>query len=745
MKLSPLIDEAPFPLHELEGTLERLTYQNEENGYTVARVVPHGKAYEVTVVGNLTGVNVGELLRLMGVWTTHAQYGKQFEVRTYTVQYPATIEGIRKYLGSGLIKGIGPVNAGRIVDHFGPDTLDVIERHPERLQEVAGIGEKRTGQIISAWADQKYIKEIMIFLQQFGVSAGLAVKIYKVYQSQAIPIIQNDPYRLAKDIYGIGFKTADKIARNMGLALDAPARLQAGLLYTLSALSDDGHCFATETQLTAEASKLLEIPEDACRVQIETLVTAQELIDDEDCIYLPAFFMAERGTASKLRKIQLSPRDRLQAFKTVNWEQAFTWLDRNSPIQLTDQQKSAVQMALTEKVSILTGGPGTGKSTITASVIKLLQTKNGSVLLCAPTGRAAKRLNETTGQEAKTIHRLLEYKPAQSTPFVRDQSNPLDADLIIVDETSMVDILLMNHLLNAIDAGCHLLLVGDVDQLPSVGPGSVLRDLIESGMIPVTRLDTIFRQAEDSFIIVNAHRINQGEMPLFDRTAKDFFLFSESDAEKAAQWVVDIVSQRIPDKFGFKSMEDIQVLTPMHRGAAGVTELNQRLQARLNPPSARKTEYQHGQRILREQDRVMQMRNDYERLVFNGDMGIISEIDLENQAVKVIVDGREVSYEFSQVDELVHSYAASIHKAQGSEFPVVVIPLLTEHYRLLQRNLLYTAVTRARQVVVLVGSRKAIGMAVHNDRIAQRNTRLAQRLRDYRPNEPSHGYTPTLF
>ncbi len=745
MKLSPLIEESSTPLHELEGTLERLTYQNEENGYTVARVVPKGKTYEITVVGNLTGVNVGESLRLMGLWITHPQYGKQFEVRTYTVQYPATIEGIRKYLGSGLIKGIGPVNAGRIVDHFGPDTLDMIERHPERLQEVPGIGEKRTGQIIAAWADQKYIKEIMIFLQRFGVSAGLSVKIYKAYQGQSIPIIQNDPYRLAKDIYGIGFKTADKIARNMGLALDAPARIQAGLLYTLSALSDEGHCFATQDQLTTEAAKLMEVPAGACETQIVTLVTARELIDDEGSIYLPAFFMAERGTTSKLRKIQLSPRDRLQVFKTVNWEQAFAWLDRTTEIQLTDQQKSAVKMALTEKVSILTGGPGTGKSTITASVIRLLQTKGGSVLLCAPTGRAAKRLNEATGQEAKTIHRLLEYKPAQSTPFVRDQSNPLDADLIIVDETSMVDILLMNHLLNAIDAGCHLLLVGDVDQLPSVGPGSVLRDLIDSGVIPVTTLDTIFRQAEDSFIIVNAHRINNGEMPFFDRNAKDFFLFPESDAEKAAEWVVDLVSNRIPSKFGFKSMEDIQVLTPMHRGASGVTELNQRLQASLNPPAPHKSEYHHGARILREQDRVMQIRNDYDRLVFNGDMGTISEIDLENQTLKVSIDGREINYEFSQVDELVHSYAASIHKAQGSEFPVVVIPLLTEHYRLLQRNLLYTAVTRARNVVVLVGSRKAIGIAVRNDRIVQRNTRLSQRLRDYKAEDRLHGYTPTMF
>jgi exodeoxyribonuclease V alpha subunit len=730
LKNSPLVDQDAFPLQELEGILERLTFHSEETGYSVARLIPTGKSYQVTVVGALAGVNVGESLRLFGLWTTHPQYGRQFEVRTYTVQHPATIEGIRKYLGSGLIKGIGPATANKIVDYFGMDTLTVIESEAHRLREVPGIGEKRTEQISDAWTEQKYIKEVMIFLQSYGVSSGLAVKIYKTYGEQSIPYIRSDPYRLARDIYGIGFKTADQIAKKLGLAEDAPARIQAGLLYSLSSLSDEGHCYAKRDQLVAEAVKLLEIPAAPIDSQINQLITQRDIADDNDCLYLPPFLMAERGTASKLRRIQTSARDRLTKFQTIAWEEAFEWLDQISPLQLTNQQKLAIQTALTKKVSVLTGGPGTGKSTIMASLITLLKKFGGSVLLAAPTGRAAKRLTETTGLEAKTIHRLLEYAPTADKPFARDQANPLDADLVIIDETSMVDILLMNHLLSAIDTGSHLLLVGDVDQLPSVGPGSVLRDIISSQVIAVTRLDTIFRQAEDSYIIVNAHRINQGEMPIFARDGRDFFLFPEEESQKAADWVLELVTDRIPKKFGFQGSVEIQVLTPMHRGSSGVSELNRRLQVGLNPPSASKFEYQHGYRILRENDRVMQIRNNYERQVFNGDLGHITSIDLENQVVVVNFDGRPVGYDFSQLDELVHAYAISIHKSQGCEFPVVVIPLLTEHYRMLQRNLIYTAVTRARQVVVLVGSKRAIRIALDNNRIAQRNTRLSERLRD---------------
>jgi len=742
------------PLQTLEGTLERLTFQNEENGYTIAKLIPKGKRYEVTVIGTLTGVNPGESVRLRGMWSTHPQYGRQFEVREYIVQLPATVEGIRKYLGSGLIKGVGPVNAGRIVDYFGLKTLDVIETDVNRLREVPGIGDKRTAQIARAWEEQKHIKEIMIFLQSHGVSTGLAVKIYKQYADQALAIVRNDPYRLAKDIYGIGFKTADKIAQKMGFAVDAPERIQAGLRYALGTFSDDGHCFAPRDDLLTTAADLLEVARAACEPQLDTLVQVGELIaeerelritnqesanqrisesSNESAIYLPPFLYAERGVANKLRQLQESARDRLAVFRDVEWDKAFDWLTERNPIHLAEQQQSAVRMALTEKVSILTGGPGTGKTTITRSIIQLLLAKRCSVLLCAPTGRAAKRLSEATGLEAKTIHRLLEVKPAEGFRFARDQDNPLDADMVIVDETSMVDILLMNHLLKAVEAGSHLLLVGDVDQLPSVGAGNVLRDLIASDVIPVTRLDTIFRQAEDSYIIVNAHRINRGEMPVCNGPARDFFLFAADAAERAADLVLDVVAQRIPAKFGYDADRDIQVLSPMHRGAAGVGELNRRLQETLNPPDARKAQSVHGSRTFRVGDRVMQILNDYDRQVFNGDMGRVTALDLEEHTLTVNFDGALVGYEFTQLDELVHAYAVSIHKSQGSEFPVVVIPILTQHYMMLQRNLLYTGVTRAAKLVVLVGNPRAIAIAVHNDKIAQRNTRLTERVLAWKP------------
>ena len=741
LKKNPPQDSSNLHLQYLEGTLERLTFQNEENGYSVARVIPKGKTYEVTVVGTLSGVNVGELLHLEGVWTSHPQYGKQFEVRSYSVHYPATIEGLRKYLGSGLVRGVGPVTAGRIVDHFGLDILQVIENDPGRLREVPGIGEQRARGIALAWEEQKQIKEIMMFLQSHAVSTSLAVRIYKQYGQNAIDVVRSNPYQLARDVFGIGFRTADKIAQQMGISLSAPERIQAGILHALSALSDEGHCFATRQQLLSEAIRLLEVSSTACEEQLDRLVQQNELFteDSEDglpanqAIYLPPFYLSERGVTSRLKRIQLAPHDRLEEFKTVDWPKAFEWLSGKIPIQLTGQQQNAVKMALTSKVSILTGGPGTGKSTITGSIIHLLQARNHTVLLAAPTGRAAKRLSEATGLEAKTIHRLLEFKPGEGNLFLRDRENPLDADLVIIDETSMVDILLMNHLLGAIEAGSHLLLVGDVDQLPSVGPGNVLRDLIASEVFPVTRLDTIFRQAEDSFIIVNAHRINQGEMPVFSRGARDFFLFQEKDPDKAAEWVLNLVSKRIPEKFGFNPSAEIQVLSPMHRGSVGVSSLNERLQEALNPPAVGKAEFRHGGRVFREGDRVMQIRNDYDRQVFNGDMGHILQIDLEESVVLIDFDGRVVRAEFSQLDEVVHAYAVSIHKAQGSEFPVVVIPILTQHYLMLQRNLLYTGVTRAQKMVVLVGSKQAIAMAVHNDRIASRNTRLAKRLKEYTP------------
>ncbi|MGC9357261.1 MAG: SF1B family DNA helicase RecD2, partial [Anaerolineae bacterium] len=603
-----------------------------------------------------------------------------------------------------------------------------IEETPHRLREVPGIGKKRTERITHAWEEQKQIKEIMLFLQGHGVSTGLAVKIYKKYGDEAITIVRSDPYRLAKDIWGIGFKTADKIARELGIAADAPERLQAGLRYVLGTFSDDGHCFATQEALIAAASELLEVGQEACEVQLDILIRMEELIVDEEAIYLPPFFYAELGVANKIRQLLGHPRDRLALFREVDWEAAFGWLDGRQAFKLADQQREAVRMALTEKVSILTGGPGTGKTTITRSIIQLLRAKKKKVLLAAPTGRAAKRLSEATGLGAKTLHRLLEFSPGAGNLFLRDQENPLDADMVIVDEASMMDVLLTNHLLKALEAGLHLLLVGDVDQLPSVGPGSILRDLINSGEIPVTRLETIFRQSEESYIVVNAHRINQGQMPIFEG-ARDFYLFRMADAEEAADWILDIVAERIPRNFSYDPDTEIQVLSPMHRGAAGVGTLNGRLQERLNPPAEGKAEYSTGRRVFRVGDRVMQIRNDYDRQVFNGDMGRIVDIDLEQSLLVVDFEGVGVGYEFTQLDELVHAYAVSIHKSQGSEFPAVVVPILTQHYVMLQRNLLYTAVTRAQELVVLVGNYRAIAIAVHNDKISQRNTKLAERLR----------------
>jgi exodeoxyribonuclease V alpha subunit len=725
------------PLQTLEGTLERLTYQNEENGYTVARVIPDGKSYEVTVVGPLAGANVGESLRIRGVWTTHPQYGRQFEVRDYTVKLPATVEGIRKYLGSGLIRGVGPVTAERIVDYFGLETLEIIEEDVHQLREVPGVGPKRAKQVAEAWEEQKQIKEIMLFLQSHGVSTSLAVRIYKHYGEEAALVVRNSPYRLARDVYGIGFKTADRIAQKMGIPTDAPERIQAGLRYALSSFSDDGHCYAARNALIAAAAELLEVSGDVCGTELEGLIRTEETIEvpldtgpAESAIYLPPFYYAERGVANKIRQLLNTPRDRLAVFQDIPWDVAFEWLEERRPIHLVDAQRTAIEMALTNRFSILTGGPGTGKSTITGSLIDLIRAKGCSVLLAAPTGRAAKRLNETTGLPAKTIHRLLEFKPGLGNTFLRDRENPLDADLIIVDEASMIDILLMNHLVKAVEAGTHLLLVGDVDQLPSVGPGNVLRDLIRSGQVPVTRLETIFRQSEDSYIIVNAHRINQGQMPIVTREAADFFLFKQSDPEAVADLVVDIVARRIPNKFGYDPRQDIQVLSPMHRGAAGVTSLNHRLQSQLNPSRDGKAEKDHGSRTFRRGDRVMQIRNDYDRQVFNGDMGMITAIELEDHLVLVDFEGHAVVYEFTQVDELVHAYAVSVHKSQGSEFPAVVVPVLTQHYMMLQRNLIYTAVTRARELVVLVGTRRAIAIAVNNNRIAHRNTRLTAWLTD---------------
>ena len=718
-----------FPDQEISGVIERITYQNEENGYTIARMkLETNRGEEITLVGSLAGVNVGEALRVKGVWVTHPQYGRQFEIHQFSIQLPGTLAGMKKYLGSGLIKGVGPATADKIIAAFGIESLDIIENTPNRLREISGIGQRKIEIISAAWEAQKQIKEIMLFLQTHGVSPTLAVKIFKTYGETSIEVVRNDPYRLSKEIFGIGFKTADKIALQIGLPKDSAHRICAGLVYALSGMISDGHCYADEEAWLSAAAPLLELSKEQCQKEISTLVIQGDILQEDAAFYLPPLFYAENGAAKKIARLITSPLDRLAAFQRVNWTDAYSWLDENSPIQLSETQKESVKMALTNKVSILTGGPGTGKSTITASIIKLLKTRGASILLAAPTGRAAKRLTEATGLPAKTIHRLLEYSPTAVSGFQRDQKNPLDADLIIIDETSMVDILLANHLLSAIDAGSHIVFVGDADQLPSVGPGNFLRDLIQSKAVLVTRLDVIYRQAEDSFIVYNAHRINQGMLPIFPKEATDFFIFQEDDPEKAADRVVELACKRISDRFGYSSERDIQVLSPLHRGVTGVTELNERLQTILNPSVPGKIEIRHGSRSFRVGDRVMQLRNDYERQVFNGDMGTIKSIDLEEQILLVEIDEKLVQYDWSLLDDLIHAYAISIHKSQGSEYPVVITPILTQQFRMLQRNLLYTAVTRARKLVVLVGTRQAVQIAVKNNHISIRNTRFKERL-----------------
>ncbi len=763
----------------LRGIIERITYHNEENGYTVAQLTPDGASYTVPVIGNMLGLNVGESVLLTGAWAAHAQYGRQFKADQVRTVLPATIAGLEKYLGSGLIKGIGPVTAKRIVRKFGLDTLRIIEEEPGRLHEVLGVGRLRVELITHAWAEQRQIKEVMLFLQSHNVSTGLAVKIYKQYGDDAIEIVKTDPYRLAREVYGIGFVTADKIARELGIAADAPERVAAGVAYVLGQAADDGNVYLPATELAARSAELLGVNAILALDGIAALRESEQvwvedgrapgasLLAEERPVYLIPFYYGEIGVTNRLRRLIEASEDRLAAFQAFNWPAAFAALahqpasDAAAPrVALTPQQMQAVQAALTCRVTVLTGGPGTGKTTCTRSIIRLAEAAGARVVLTSPTGRAAKRLSETTGRPAKTIHRLLEFKPAEGFAFQRNEENPLEADLVIVDEASMLDLLLTNHLLKAIPAGAHLLLVGDVDQLPSVGAGDVLHDVIEAiegpgdreqgtgrNLTPdsrfltsdscrlapdscaVIRLDTIFRQPEGSYIITNAHRINRGEMPLLDnRSATDFFLFREEDPAKAADLVVEIVAERIPRKFGLRP-DEIQVLSPMHRAEVGVAALNTRLQEALNPTKPGLAERQMGGRPYRTGDRVMQIRNNYDKEVYNGDMGRILAVNLEDQMISVKMDERTVAYDFLEMDELVHAYAISVHKAQGSEFPAVVIPLLTTHYMMLQRNLLYTAVTRAQKLVVLVGSPRAISIAVGNNRAKERYSGLAERLR----------------
>ncbi|MGO1052358.1 SF1B family DNA helicase RecD2 [Crossiella sp. CA198] len=732
----------PFKHAVLEGVLERITFANEDTGYTVARVdTGRGANDLLTVVGALLGAQPGESLRMRGRWGSHPQYGKQFHVEDYTTVLPATIQGIRRYLGSGLIKGIGPVLADRIVTHFGVDALDVIEQTPQRLIEVPKLGPKRTKLIAAAWEEQKAIKEVMIFLQGVGVSTSLAVRIYKQYAEKSIDVVRTEPYRLATDVWGIGFRTADTIAKSVGIPHDSPQRVKAGLQFTLSEATGNGNCFLPEQELISEAIKILQVDTglviDCLAELIAEEGVVREQVPGEDAetpvgaIYLVPFHRAEISLAASLLRLLRTGEDRMPEFAAVDWSKALDWLRRQNNTELAGAQEEAVKLALTEKVAVLTGGPGCGKSFTVRSIVSLARAKNARVVLAAPTGRAAKRLTELTGHPAATVHRLLELRPGGDAAYDRDR--PLPADLVVVDEASMLDLLLANKLVKAIGPGAHLLLVGDVDQLPSVGAGEVLRDLLAADSpIPHVRLTQVFRQAQQSGVVTNAHRINAGEQPITDGL-DDFFLFPVEEAEAAAELTVDVVARRLPKKFGVNPRRDVQVLAPMHRGPAGAGALNLVLQEALTPSRPEVPERRFGGRVFRVGDKVTQIRNNYDKGangVFNGTLGVVVALDNDEQKLTVRTDEDEdVDYEFGELDELTHAYAVTIHRSQGSEYPVVVVPLTTSSWMMLQRNLLYTAVTRAKRIVVLVGSRRAIGQVVRTVGAGRRHTALAWRLR----------------
>jgi exodeoxyribonuclease V alpha subunit len=724
-----------------EGTLERITYYNPQNGYSVVQVVPNKKTPDmnldddglVTVVGAMPEVQPGETLRCTGTWMNHPTFGRQFKAETVIQIAPSSLEGIKRYLSSGLIKGVGAKTADKIVRHFKENTLTVLDNQPELLHDVLGIKQELVDKIKKAWGEQRAIKDVMIFLQSHNITTGLAVKIYKQYGDQSVRIVSADPYQLAKDVEGIGFRTADKIAQDMGIATNAPERLTAGVVYALEQNALDGHTFSPRPALIEYAADLLDAPPEAVAAAIDRLQRANDIVIDSvrrgeetiEAVYLPLYYYTERGVSKRLHDMQDVGVSTLTSIKKVKWASFFTTLAKEDQIELTDQQQDAVKAVVTNKVSILTGGPGTGKTTTLRAVIRMLEVNKKTYVLASPTGRAAKRLGEATGRPAQTIHRLLMYSPQNGWGFHED--SPLQTDVVIVDEASMLDLMLFYQLLRAIKPETHLLLVGDVDQLPSVGAGDVLRDIIGSGIAHVTRLKIIFRQSQESLIIANAHRINQGEIPDISNSGADFFMFVTDDVERAADLVVEVVTTRIPNKFALNPETDIQVLAPMYRGPVGVEALNRRLQEALNPPG-RTAEKKIGNVTFRVGDRVMQLRNNYDKGVFNGDIGRVFGIDFDDQSITVVFDDVFIDYDFTEADELTHAFCISTHKSQGSEYPAVVLPVVASHYMMLQRNLLYTAVTRAKSLVVLVGSKKALAMAIGNDKVAERYSGLWHRL-----------------
>lgn len=708
----------------LRCVVERITYQNSENGYSVIKCKAKGYSDLVTVVGNMPEVHVGSVLSLGGAWKMDAKYGRQFSMETFEETLPATAYGIEKYLGSGLVKGIGPKFAGRIVRQFGKDTLEIIETEPDRLLEVPGIGKKRVDRIKKSWEEQKEIKNIMLFLQGHDVSTSHATKIYRQYGNDSISVVQENPYRLADDIWGIGFKTADTIAKKLGFDHEKYVRIRSGVLYTLNRLSEEGHCYATRQMLLETGAELLEVSQDLIGSTVDQMITDEDVIvekalSDQEAIYLPPFYFSEVGVAKRM-KAMLESKEGIR----INTDGLAERIQNRTGLNYDDVQMQAILTAVQSKVLVLTGGPGTGKTTTTLGIITAFREAKAEILLAAPTGRAAKRLSEATGMEAKTIHRLLEYNPMEG--YQKNEESPLDGDVLIVDECSMIDIMLMYNLLKAIPDSMTLIMVGDIDQLPSVGAGNVLRDIIESEQFPVVRLTRIFRQAQSSRIIMNAHRINAGQFPdISNGRNTDFFFIEKEDPDEVAEEIVTLVQVRLSRHYRVPASE-IQVLTPMQRGVVGASNLNQVLQAAINPGDLG---LKRGGTMFKPRDKVMQIRNNYDKEVFNGDIGLVESVDTEDRILTVNFDGRSVEYDVSELDELVLAYATTIHKSQGSEYPIVVMPVLMNHFVMLQRNLIYTGITRAKKILVIVGTKKALGYAVRNVTVSDRNTLLKERLR----------------
>ena len=714
------------PVEALAGLVERVTFHNADTGFCVLRVKVRGQRDLVTVVGHAATVAAGEWLQMSGTWFNDRTHGLQFKAAFLRASPPTTLDGIEKYLGSGMIRGIGPVYATKLVRAFGAAVFELIEQQPARLREVTGIGPKRAARIVAGWAEQKVVREIMMFLHAHGVGTSRAVCIYKTYGAEAVQVITDNPFRLARDIRGIGFRTADLVAQKLGIEPTASIRVRAGISFALAEATGEGHCGLPVQELTALAVKLLEVSAELIEAALVLELDAGEVVADtlegERCVFLAGLYRAEQAIAERLRLLAGGE----PPWPAIDADKAIPWVENRTGLALADSQKAALRLAVRSKVLVITGGPGVGKTTLVNSVLRVIGAKGVAMALCAPTGRAAKRLSESTGLEARTVHRLLETDP-KTDGFKRDEAHPLDCGLLVVDECSMVDVPLMRALLRALPDEAALLLVGDADQLPSVGPGQVLADVIGSGAVPVVRLTEVFRQAAESQVIVNAHRINRGQMPVLEaRAGSDFFFVDADEPEEGVRKLLAVVGSRIPGRFGLDPVRDVQVLCPMNRGGLGARALNAELQAALNPPGELRVErfgwtYGPG-------DKVMQVANNYEREVFNGDLGVITGLDPEEGELTVTFDGRSVVYGFGELDELVLAYATTIHKSQGSEYPAVVIPLTTQHYTMLARNLLYTGVTRGKRLVVLVGQRRALAIAVRNGSGRRRWSKLGEWL-----------------